>query len=142
MIIMLKKTFYKLFEKYSDDPSLINDLWLEVENNYSEPNRFYHTLIHLEGILNQLTPLKNVFGNWDALLFTTFYHDIIYDPANSNNELKSAELLENRLQQCSVPNKIIQLSKSQVLATSSHNQSFDSDTNYFIDGMSLNFTAN
>ena len=67
------------------------------------------------------------------ILFTLFYHDIVYNSLKSNNEEKSAELAEKRMTQISVSNEIIECCKAQILATKSHVKSTDSDTNYFTD---------
>ncbi|MFZ6666184.1 HD domain-containing protein [Peijinzhouia sedimentorum] len=130
---MLKETFIGLLRNYTDNDRLAEELWTEIEKNYSGKKRFYHTLKHLENLLAQLTEVKGDIQNWDTILFTLYYHDIIYNATKSNNEEKSAELAEKRLQQISVSNDKIELCKQQILATKSHLKSIDSDTNYFID---------
>lgn len=130
---MLKETFIGLLNNYTDNECLANELWTEIENNYSNKERHYHTLQHLGNLLGQLTKIKNEILNWDAVLFTMYYHDVIYDPLQSDNEEKSAELAEKRMKHITVPNSIIQLCRSQILATKSHIESDDSDTNYFTD---------
>lgn len=130
---MLKETFIELLTNYTDDSSLINEQWLEIEKNYTNNKRYYHTLKHLENILSISIEIKDKINNWHCYLFTLFYHDIIYDSAQNNNEEKSAELAENRLKQLSVSPDIITLCKEQILATKSHVQSTNSDTNYFTD---------
>lgn len=131
---MLKETFVELLIKYTDNNSLINELWTEVENNYSNKERYYHTLQHLDNLLNQLIEVKDKIQNWDTILFTLYYHDIIYCSTKSDNEERSAELAEKRLNQVSVSKDKIELCKQQILATQSHLKSIDSDTNYFLDG--------
>ena len=130
---MLKETFIKLLANYTDNESLRNELWTEIEKNYSNTQRHYHTLLHLENILNQLAEVKSEIHNWDIVLFTLFYHDIVYSSLKSDNEEKSAELAEIRMKQINVPSEIIKNCKTQILATKSHIKSTDSDTNYFTD---------
>ena len=130
---MLKTTFIALLKNYSDNEALIANLWNELEKNYSGKKRFYHTLSHLENLLLQLKPVKEEIHNWGALLFTLFYHDAIYNSLKADNEEKSAELAEKRMQQLAVPTEIIDRCKEQILATKSHHHSTDCDTNYFID---------
>lgn len=130
---MLKTTFIALLKNYSDDEALIDNLWHELEQNYSGKKRFYHTLLHLENLLLQLNPVKEEIHHWDALLFTLYYHDAIYNSLKADNEEKSAELAEKRMQQLAVPTEIIDRCKEQILATKSHHRSTDSDTNYFTD---------
>lgn len=111
----------------------MNELWTEIEKNYTSEKRHYHTLQHLDNLLAQLTEVKNEIQNWETILFTLYYHDIIYNSLKSDNEKKSAELAEKRMKQISAPIDIIELCKQQILATKSHIKSSDSDTNYFTD---------
>lgn len=130
---MLKETFIELLTNYTDNNRLTNELWTEIENYYSDKKRHYHTLQHLDNLLTLLTEIKGEIKNWDTILFTLYYHDIIYNSLKTDNEGKSAELAENRLKQISVSNDKIELCKQQILATKSHLKSTDSDTNYFTD---------
>ena len=129
----LKEIFSNLLINYTTNSSLINELWDEVEKNYSEKKRHYHTLQHLENLLITLTEVKSEIQHWESILFTLFYHDIIYTALKSDNEENSALLAEKRMQQLSVSNDIIERCKNQILATKSHGKSTDSDTNYFTD---------
>jgi predicted metal-dependent HD superfamily phosphohydrolase len=130
---VLKETFIELLKNYTDSESLTNELWTEIKKNYSSKKRHYHTLHHLDNLLTQLTEVKNKIQNWNSILFTLYYHDIVYNSLKSDNEEKSAELAEKRLKQISVSPDTIELCKNQILATKSHIKSTDSDTNYFTD---------
>ena len=130
---MLKETFIELLTNYTNDYSLIIELWAEIEQNYSTPKRHYHTLSHLDSLLKQLLEVKDNIEIWETILFTLFYHDIIYNALKSDNEEQSARLAENRMKQINVPYQIIENCKSQILATKKHFENSNSDTNYFTD---------
>ncbi len=130
---MLQETFIALLQQYTADKNLIDSLWLEIEKKYSSPKRHYHTLTHLENVLRGLSAVKGELKSWETILFTLFYHDIIYDPLKSTNEEKSAEYAEKRMMQLYVPAETIACCKAQILATKTHTTSTDSDTNYFTD---------
>jgi len=130
---LLKKTYIQLLTSYTGNEQLVGELWAEVEKNYSDKKRHYHTLQHLDNLLAQLTELKAEIQNRDAMLFTLYYHDIVYNALRSDNEEKSAELAEKRMKQLSVPGNTIALCKKQILATKTHVPSTNSDTNYFTD---------
>ncbi len=130
---MLKETFIELLSNYTDNESLKSELWNEIEKNYSSKKRHYHTLQHLDNLLSLLTNIKNEITNWETILFTLFYHDIIYNSLKLDNEEKSAELAEKRMKEISVSIDTIELCKQQILATKSHIKSSDNDTNYFTD---------
>ncbi len=130
---MLKETFLNLLHKYSGDDNLINELWTEIHGNYSQEGRHYHTLAHLSDMLLQLLEIKAEIRNWDAILFSLFYHDVVYNPLQSDNEEQSAELAHRTMRQLSVSTSLMEISKAQILATKGHAEHSDSDTNYFID---------
>ncbi|NBW34503.1 MAG: hypothetical protein EBR30_05685 [Cytophagia bacterium] len=129
----LKQTFQNLLANYTSDESLVQKCWTEIEKNYAIKKRHYHTLQHLDNLLLQLTEVKNSIQSWDTILFTLYYHDVIYNPLRSDNEEKSAKLAVQRMKQLAVPSQIIELCQEQILATKSHNKSSNNDTNYFTD---------
>jgi predicted metal-dependent HD superfamily phosphohydrolase len=131
--IMLKETFFRLLSDYTNTNSLQEDLWQEIQSQYAHPKRCYHTLQHLENLLVQLLPLKTNILNWNTILFTLCYHDIVYNALKSNNEEKSAKWAEKSLIQIQVPKAMIEACKHQILATKKHQLDADLDTNYFLD---------
>lgn len=131
--MMLKRIFIEFLTNYTSNNELIEELWIEIEKNYSSNKRHYHTLQHLENLFKELSEIKTEIQNWDTILFTLFYHDVIYNSLKSDNEEKSAELAEKRMKQLLVSNETIEQCKKQILATKSHIISTDSDTNYFTD---------
>jgi predicted metal-dependent HD superfamily phosphohydrolase len=130
---VLKETYIRLLTNFTDDKSLTIDLWAEIEHNYSSKKRHYHTLSHLDNLLKQLLEVKEKIENWETVLFTLYYHDIIYNTLKSDNEEQSAKLAEKRMKQINVPTEIIENCKSQILATKKHQDSSDIDSNYFLD---------
>jgi predicted metal-dependent HD superfamily phosphohydrolase len=130
---MLENTFFDLLKKYTNDESLVREFWSEIEINYSGSKRHYHTLQHLENLLQILTPIKAKINDWDTLLFTLFYHDVIYNATKSDNEEKSAELAVVRIETIGIANSQIEKCRNQILATKKHLPSTDTDTNHFTD---------
>ena len=125
----LKSTFSKLISKFSNDEKLKLDYWQEIEKSYSQKSRKYHNFIHLENMILELENVKDEISDFDTLLFSVFYHDIIYKATSKDNEEKSAEIAKKRLEKIDISSeKIINIS-NQILATKSHKRSDDSDTN-------------
>jgi predicted metal-dependent HD superfamily phosphohydrolase len=131
--MLLKQTFLTLIANHTNDKELSQECWQEIEKNYSNKKRHYHTLQHLDNLLLQLIEVKDKIQSWETILFTLFYHDIIYNALRSDNEEKSAKLAVQRLKQIAVPTQMIELCTEQILATKSHVKSSNSDTNYFTD---------
>lgn len=129
----LKEIFLSVLGNYTVPETRMNVLWNEIDRNYSDKNRHYHTLHHLANVLSELLEVKGNIRDWTTLLFALYYHDIIYNPIRSDNEEKSAELAGERMQQIGVTEDRIKGCKDQILATKSHTYTVDGDTNYFTD---------
>ncbi|UQB70141.1 hypothetical protein [Epilithonimonas zeae] len=129
----LNSIFSDLISKYSDNEILKTDYWKEIEQSYSQKSRQYHNLIHLENMILELEEVKDKIADYGSILFSIFYHDIIYKATSKDNEEKSAELAKTRLEKLNIPNdKIIRI-HNQIFATKSHKRSEDSDTNFLLD---------
>lgn len=78
-------------------PKEIDRLWQDIVMRYGEPQRAYHTLNHIEQLLVQFENIKHVLSEPHIIALVLYYHDVIYDPTRSDNELKSAELATDAL---------------------------------------------
>ena len=112
---MLKDKFTKLCKNFSTDKELTLKLWQEIEDAYTQANRHYHTLKHLENIYNELPKLDFITE------FSIFYHDIIYDVKRVDNEQKSALFCEDRLTCLNVDTSIIENTATLINETKTHN---------------------
>lgn len=130
---MVEINYIELLKKYGVDSNSSKELWNEIKINYSKSNRHYHNLKHLEDLLEQLMSVKGRIENWNVILFTLYYHDIIYKSTKRDNEERSAELAKNRMLEIGVNEKDIKLCFEQIIATKTHNYHSNSDTNYFTD---------
>lgn len=106
---------------------------MEIFTKYSEPKRQYHTIDHLEFIIEDLKKIKDKIQDWETTIFAVFYHDIIYKATSSSNEEDSAKLAKNRLTEISFPSDKIAKCVAMILATKHHELSEDNDTNYLTD---------
>lgn len=129
----MKSTFTQLAAHYTDNERLIQQLWNEIEATYSHSKRHYHTLHHLEQLLNELLSVKEHIRDWNTVLFSVFYHDLVYNPLRRDNEERSVVIMENRLQSIDVPADIIEGCKRQILCTQTHKPCNDHDANFFTD---------
>jgi predicted metal-dependent HD superfamily phosphohydrolase len=129
----LKNTFPTLIKKYSNNELLQLQLWNEIQESYSNPARHYHNLQHLQALFTQLLEVKTLIQDRDTILFSLFYHDIVYNPALQNNEQLSAEIAQERMFQIGLPNKMVTNCYEQIMATKTHVLSSNTDTNFFTD---------
>ena len=76
----------------SDIPSeKIESLWQGIAERYNENQRAYHTLQHIQQLFEQFEQVKQYLFEPHIIALALFYHDVIYEPTRSDNELKSAE---------------------------------------------------
>ena len=130
---MLENSFRLLLRNYTDDGTTIDRYWREINTCYTEPHRYYHTILHLNNFLKELTGIRTKLENLDAMLSALYYHDMIYDPLRADNEERSAIIAGERMEQISVPGFIIRATAGCIMATRSHEVSDNPDINYFTD---------
>jgi len=129
----LKSIFSNLISKYSPNEISKTDYWQEIEKSYSQKSRQDHNLNHLENMILELEEVKDRISDYDSILFSIFYHDIIYKETSKDNEEKSAELAKTRLEKLNISNEKISNIYNQILATKSHKKSENPDTNFLLD---------
>lgn len=130
---MLKDIYFQLARQYTNDEQKITTCWSEIETAHSSDGRHYHNLSHLENLVTQLSYVRQDITDWHTVLFSVFYHDIVYDVTQKDNEEKSAQLAAKRLTELSVPPLQTEKCVSQIIATKSHRIDDDPDTNLFTD---------
>ena len=129
----LKSIFLELVNTYNSDKSIAPIYWKEIEKKYNSARRYYHTTTHLEKLIDEIDSCKRLIADWDTLLFSVFYHDIIYNVLKSNNEERSADLAVKRLSTTKFPLDRINICKEQIIATKTHLFSNNEDTNLLTD---------
>ena len=115
------------------DNYLIAKLWSEIKSNYGKPHRHYHTLAHLDQLINELLPVKDNINDWQTIVLSIAYHDIIYNTLKQDNEEKSEKFASTRMNLLNLTTRQKDKCRQQILATKAHSISPDSDTNYFTD---------
>ncbi len=130
---MLPQLFKTTARHYTDNDELIAQSWTEIADSYSAPHRHYHTLTHLAHVYEELEAVKPNIQHWDSLMFSLFYHDVIYDPSQHDNEEASALLAIKRLSALQVPDEIAVRCSTQILATKKHEAGTDRDTDLLTD---------
>ena len=71
--------------------AVITDLWQDIATRYNEPQRAYHTLKHIQQLFGQFEQIKHNLREPHIIALGLYFHDVIYEPTHSDNELKSAE---------------------------------------------------
>lgn len=129
----LKAVFSNLISKYTDQCHLIDKYWEELIEMYAQSHRYYHNPRHLEAIIGELANVKNLINDYDAVLFAVFYHDVIYNVANNDNEAQSADWAKIRMKGLGIHQQMIVKVSNYIVATQSHDGNIDTDGAYFLD---------
>lgn len=129
----LKSHFYQLVSAFTSDAEIVGQLWKEIESAYSQKKRYYHNINHLDYMLRLAEENRDELEDSAVVLFSIFYHDIVYNVKRRNNEEKSAEFAAEKLALLGLEPKRIERCREQILATKHHTFSDDSDTSYLID---------
>ncbi len=124
-----------LASKYSFSEILVTELWNELIKNYSHKNRHYHSLSHIDNMINQAEVIQDSISNYDAFLFAIWYHDIIYKSSKNDNEEKSADFCKNKLKSLKIDEKTIDNIQKLILSTKKHQiiLSNNNDNAYLLD---------
>ena len=73
------------------EPAILIALWQDIAVRYNESQRAYHSLQHIQQLFGQFDQVKNNLHEPHIIALALLYHDVIYEPTRSDNELKSAE---------------------------------------------------
>ena len=129
---MIRNEFFNAVNTYGSSADTTSNLWQEIERQYSEPSRHYHTMVHLQNLISELQPVQSRFENWNMVVFAVAYHDVIYKASKSNNEEKSADLAMKRLRGIAAPEDLVLRCKEFIVATKRH-QPVDDEIDLFTD---------
>lgn len=127
----LQKTFTELLRRIGFHKDDIPKYWQDLEKAYSNKSRYYHNLTHLEEMIACFDAYKGQLQFPDEVLYSIFYHDIVYKSSRKDNELKSAELALELLPDNTTIDR--QLVFDLILATKDHVSKNVEDEKWLID---------
>lgn len=114
--------------------SVAESWWTRLSTLYAGPNRFYHTVTHMDALTELWREYRSSLRRPDAVLAAIYFHDAIYEPRMSDNEEKSADLFREFLSQVKVATGLDDV-YDWILATKEHQKAVvtDPDLNFFLD---------
>lgn len=93
------------------------ELYAQLMEKYSEPQRKYHTLQHLSECIAQLEPVLGMALHSGEVEIALWFHDAIYDVKGTQNEARSALWAVEALGNAGVSAEVSDRVKNLVLAT-------------------------
>lgn len=134
MLDELLYEFTSFLGKYESSSLKIQKLFHILASLYSEEDRYYHNLHHIQGMLKGLKENKDIVNDYLSIYLAIWFHDVIYDSRSENNEEKSAEFAASELQKLNLPESKIKFCCELILSTKFHIPARDcEDCNFFLD---------
>ena len=119
-IMFLKSQWDSLVSNYPSDKTIKEDVFRVLQEQYSEKNRFYHNFSHVQALLKLFESFENKIQDPQAVKFSIWFHDVIYDSKRNDNEAESTKLASEMLYKLNVNTETIELVKDLILATKDH----------------------
>ncbi len=95
---------------------------------YSQPDRYYHNLNHIDRMLTTLALFTSCIQDPISVSLAAWFHDFIYDPQAADNEIQSAKAALELLDNLGVSAHEIDRIQQLILATQGHQvDGIDSD---------------
>ncbi len=93
----LKNHWQKCLTICNIESYIAEQLFFEIQKQYSEHGRYYHNLTHISKMLETLDGYISKIEHPQRLLFAVWFHDIVYNPLKKDNEKQSAEFAHIQL---------------------------------------------
>jgi predicted metal-dependent HD superfamily phosphohydrolase len=131
---ILHTSWQQLLQPYTQDQALIEEGFQMIISHYTEAHRHYHNLDHLYVLLKLQQTHTDIITDNEKLSLAIFFHDIVYDVKQVDNEEQSALVAAAFLQQTSYPAEKTEQVMDFIRATKTHvNTSNDNDLDHFLD---------
>ncbi len=118
----LFQDWWQLLQSFDINQAAAEKTFTQIVESYSSPNRYYHTLEHIDRVLEVIQTLESQTQNLEtkSVQFAAWFHDIVYDTSSKDNEEKSGDRAVKVLSSLSIPSNVIKNVKSLILATKNH----------------------
>lgn len=123
--------WHRLMTQWRMPPN--DDVYSEIASAYAEPHRRYHTRHHIEDCLVQLDTAVDIADSIEEVELALWFHDVIYEPISSKNELRSAEWARDFMSSNGVDDSRCDRVYSHILATRHGAESWSGDAALVLD---------
>jgi predicted metal-dependent HD superfamily phosphohydrolase len=116
----LRSSWENLLQLFIVDPRISQKIFFELVTAYSSTGRFYHTLKHIQQILETIEQMQSLAKNFPAIQLAAWFHDVIYNSKSQDNEERSAEYAATALSQLKIPITTVESVQNFILNTKNH----------------------
>ncbi len=128
---VLRPKWLDLLRGWAVDPILADRTFKDIREHYAQPARFYHTLDHIQSVLEIVEILGGYARNLNATKLAAWLHDVIYNSRASDNEERSAQYAEHLCEELSIPEG--RLVADLIRRTKTHDDGGDADAQVLLD---------
>ncbi|MUG95747.1 HD domain-containing protein [Scytonema sp. UIC 10036] len=119
-INQLLERWQHLLASFEVTPDIAQVTFTQIVTAYSSPKRYYHTLEHIEYILNIIESLQDKTQNLEVVQLAAWFHDLVYDTQAHDNEERSAKYASHLLASLRLSSRIIATVSRLILSTKFH----------------------
>jgi predicted metal-dependent HD superfamily phosphohydrolase len=120
MILQFQDAWEQLLQTWGVERAQAQNAFAGLVAAYSSPGRVYHTLEHIQDMLQWIERLRDYANNLAVLQFSTWFHDSVYDPHATDNEERSVVYAQSMLSDLGLPPETIQIVAQMILSTKTH----------------------
>ena len=88
-------------------PMLRDEIYRELVSAYTAPDRHYHDIRHIADCLREFDGVRHLAFNPQAVEIAIWFHDVVYDGRQRDNEERSADHAGAALRRLGVPEPFI-----------------------------------
>jgi len=114
-------TWKKIFPKGKQET--IEQCYSIVIQKYSQTNKHYHNLNHIDTLIHQIKQLSLTESDEHILIQVALFHDVVYVPGRKDNEHKSAEFAKKWLSKLNMHDSTSQKICDIIRSTNTHQSS-------------------
>ncbi|MGI9464941.1 MAG: HD domain-containing protein [Aestuariivirgaceae bacterium] len=109
------------------------DTYASLTRAYAEPHRHYHNADHVAACLRQLDEVAAQAGKPHEIELALWFHDAVYDPFSSRNELDSADWAAQFMRGNDMLEEAISSVHRLIMVTQGHGQTSSRDEELMVD---------
>lgn len=114
--------------------AVVNSSYTALLDAYQSHGRHYHNWSHIQQLVSLQQAYAHQLTDPEAVLFAIFFHDIIYNPLQPDNEERSAAAAVTHLHNINYPVEKTAKISDFIIATKTHiNTHHNPDLDYFLD---------
>lgn len=130
----LRVNWQQLLQGFAVQPTAAQPLWVKLTQAYTQPDRHYHTLRHIQQVLQTVQWLQDEAENPAIAQLAAWFHDVVYNPRATDNEENSAAYAVDCLSQLQLPSWAIAATTRLILSTKHHRAALtDADMQVLLD---------